>query len=105
MPSKSRKELLEEMLAEAPDDTELRYALAMEHVSTGDDEGAVSCFRETFARAPDYAPAYHQAGLALARLGQTAEAHEVLARGIAAARKSGNAHAAEEMQGFLDTLG
>jgi Flp pilus assembly protein TadD len=105
MGSKSRRELLEEMLADAPDDAELRYALAMEHVSAGDDAGAVDCFRETFTRAPDYAPAYHQAGLALTRLGRTDEARAVLARGIEAARKGGNQHAAEEMQAFLETMG
>jgi O-acetyl-ADP-ribose deacetylase (regulator of RNase III) len=104
MSGKSRRELLEEMLAETPEDAELRYAVAMEYVSAGADAEAVNRFRELFAQAPDYAPAYHQAGLALARLGRIGEARDVLARGVAAARRGGNAHAAEEMQGFLDTL-
>src|SRR5947209_3282241 len=98
MTAKTRKERLEEMLAEAPDDAELRYMLAMEHASGGDEEAAVRCFRELLARAPDYAPAYHQAGRALHRLGRIDEARATLQRGIPVALKAGNSHAASEMQ-------
>lgn len=104
MPGKSRREMLEEMLAECPDDAEMRYSVAMEYASGGDLEGAVHGFRETFARSPDYAPAYHQAGMVLVRLNQPEEARDVLGKGIAAARRIGNQHAADEMQGLLDTL-
>lgn len=102
---KSRKEMLEELLLDAPDDPELHYALAMEHVSAGDDAGAVSRFQEMFTCTPAFAPAYHHAGLALVRLNRVSEAREVLQRGITVARNSGNAHAAEEMQGLLASLG
>lgn len=102
--AKTRKQKIEEMLAETPEDAELRYALAMEYISTGDDEGAVRCFREMFAVTPDFVPAYHQAGLALTRLNRLPEAREVLVCGIGVARKVGNPHAADEMQGFLDGL-
>ena len=34
------------MLAETPDDAELRYFLAMAYVSDGDEESALSCFRQ-----------------------------------------------------------
>jgi tetratricopeptide (TPR) repeat protein len=104
MTAKSRKEKLEEMLAAEPDDTELRYMLAMEYASAGDDEGAVRCFRELLARAPDYPPAYHQAGRALHRLGRIGEARDILERGIPVALKAGNSHAADEMQDLLDNL-
>jgi Flp pilus assembly protein TadD len=104
MSGKTRKERLEAMLTEAPDDPELRYALAMEHASAGDDEGAVRCFRELLERSPDYAPAYHQAGRALHRMGRLAEARQTLERGIPVALRQGNGHAAGEMQGLLDNL-
>ena len=104
MTAKTRKQQLEAMLAEEPNDPELRYMLAMEHASAGDDEAAVRCFRELFALAPDYAPAYHQAGRTLERLNRTDEAREVLRRGIPVALKQGNAHAAGEMQELLDSL-
>lgn len=100
----TRKQQLEEMLAHEPNDAELRYMLAMEHVSAGDDAGAVSCFQEIFTRAPDYPPAYHQAGRALQRLGRLPEARDVLTRGIGVALKSGDQHAAGEMQELLNLL-
>src|SRR6202023_699921 len=67
MSEKSRKQQIEEMLVAEPTDPFLRYGLAMEYMSQGDDEGAVRCFRELFAVAPDYVPAYLQIGQALIR--------------------------------------
>ena len=55
---KSRKEQIEEMLADDPNDTFLRYGLAMEHVSAGDDAAALHCLQELLQVAPDYVPAY-----------------------------------------------
>jgi tetratricopeptide (TPR) repeat protein len=104
MTAKTRRERLEEMLAEEPNDPELRYMLAMDHASAGDDEAAVRCFADLLARSPDYAPAYHQQGRALSRLNRIAEAREVLQRGIPVALRRGDAHAAGEMQGLLETF-
>jgi tetratricopeptide (TPR) repeat protein len=104
MAAKSRKQQIEEMLAAEPNDAELRYKLAMEHVSLGDDEGAVRTFYELFAVAPDYAPAYHQAGRALQRLNRIDEARGVLHKGIPLALRHNNQHAAAEMQDLLDSL-
>jgi cytochrome c-type biogenesis protein CcmH/NrfG len=101
---KTRKQRLEEMLAGDPSDPEVRYMLAMEHVSEGDDAGAVRCFRELLQVAPSYAPAFHQAGRALHRLGRLTEAREVLQQGIPAALQQGNQHAAGEMQELLANL-
>jgi Flp pilus assembly protein TadD len=100
----SRKEQIEEMLRETPDDVELRYMLAMEHASLGDDAGAVGVFRDLIARSPGYAPAYHMAGRALQRLGRIDEARTLLQQGIPAALKQGNQHAAGEMQELLESL-
>lgn len=104
MTGKSRKQQIEEMLAEDPHDPFLRYGLAMEHVSAGQDEEAVRCFEELFRTAPDYVPGYMQAGRALARLDRLEEARAVFQAGIAAARHKGDQHAAEEMAGFLEGL-
>ncbi|HZT83157.1 MAG TPA: hypothetical protein VFA26_23210 [Gemmataceae bacterium] len=104
MDSPTRRQKLEMMLAAEPNDPLLRYMLAMEHVSAGDDAGAVERFRELHAVAPDYVPGYMQGGQALARLGRVAEARAEFEAGIAAARKQGDAHAAEEMQGMLAGL-
>ncbi len=104
MTGKSRKQQIEEMLAEDPHDPFLRYGLAMEYVGAGQDEEAVRCFKELLQIAPDYVPGYMQAGRALARLNRVGEARVLFQAGIAAARKQGDLHAAEEMTGFLEEL-
>ncbi len=106
MSTTPRRQRIEAMLAETPDDAELRYMLAMEHVSAGDDAGAVAVFGDLIARHPEkpYVPAYLMAGQALIRLGREGEAAAVLRDGIAAARQAGDTHALGEMEGFLATI-
>jgi Flp pilus assembly protein TadD len=104
MTGKTRKQQLEEMLVEDPNDPFLRYGLAMENVSAGDLEAAVRCFRDLFAVAPDYVPAYLQAGQTLTRLGRAAEARDVYRDGMAVAARQGDEHARGEMEGLLDSL-
>jgi hypothetical protein len=105
MTAKSRRQQLQEMLADEPNDPFLHYGVAMEFVSEGDDEGAIRSFQELLRIAPDYVPGYLQAGQALVRMGRIDEAGGVFRSGIAQARQQGNYHAADEMQGFLANLG
>jgi Flp pilus assembly protein TadD len=105
MAGKSRKQQIEEMLAEDPNDPFLRYGLAMEHVSAGQDMEALRCFQELLQVAPDYVPAYMQAGRALVRLNREDEARALYCTGIATAHRQGDLHAAGEMEGFLQELG
>lgn len=100
----SRKEQIEALLAESPEDSFLRYGLAMEHASAGDDVAAIEQFQETIRRDPDYVPAYLQGGRTLIRMGEDDEAKAMLRAGIEVARRVGNDHAAGEMQGFLESL-
>jgi predicted Zn-dependent protease len=100
----SRKEQLEAMLQEDPNDPLLRYMLAMEHVSGGDNAGAVKCFEELLARTATYVPAYMHLGQAFSRLGRIDEAKVIWQRGIVQARQQGDEHAAGEMQGMIESL-
>ena len=102
--AKTRREQIEEMLATDPNDSFLRYGLAMEYVSARDDEGALQRFGELFAVAPTYVPGYLQAGQALVRLGRTNEAAAMFRDGIAVARQRGDLHALGEMEGMLAEL-
>jgi predicted Zn-dependent protease len=104
MTTKTRKEQIQEMLADEPNDAFLRYGLAMEFISEGNDAEAVQEFRVLVAATPDYVPAYHQAGQALLRQGKLPEARETLQMGIAMSLKQGNQHAAEEMQALLASV-
>src|SRR5438132_9597902 len=99
MTAKSRRQQIEEMLADDPHDPFLRYGLAMEHASAGDDEAAAKCFADLLAASPDYVPAYLQGAQVLARLGREDEARAVCRAGVAAAQKNGDGHAAGELQG------
>lgn len=102
--TKSRRQQIEEMLADDPNDAFLRYGLAMEYVSAGDDEAAARCFQELVTAVPDYVAAYLQAGQVLVRLGRSGDARAIWGQGVAVARKAGDAHAADEMQGFMAGL-
>lgn len=104
MTGKSRKQQIEELLAEDPNDPFLRYGLAMEYAGAGQDEEAVRCFQELLQVAPDYVPAYMQAGRTLVRLHREDEARAMFRAGIAVARQKGDEHAAGEMEGFLENL-
>src|SRR5262245_60234223 len=103
--AKSRKEQLEEMLAREPDDSFLRYGLAVEQAGAGEDEQAAALLLELTRRDPDYVPAYLQAGQSLIRLGRDDEARAALQAGVAAAGRKGDSHAAGEMAGLLAALG
>jgi Tfp pilus assembly protein PilF len=104
MADKSRRQQLEEMLREDPHDPFLRYGLAMDHVSAGDDGGAVGHFQDLIAADPTYVPAYMQAGQALLRLDRVSEAQQMWQKGVAVARQQGDTHAAEEMAGMAANL-
>ncbi len=97
---------IEAMLADDPDDAFLRYGLAMEHASGGDDAVCVEVLRDLIARtvAIPYIPAFLQVGQALIRLDRIAEASDLLRKGIDAARRGGDDHAQGEMQGLLDSI-
>ena len=99
-----RKEQIEALLVENPEDSFLRYGLAMEHASAGDDAGAVRVFRDLLARDAEYVPAYLQAGQALIRQGEDDKAKEILKSGIAVAQRKGDDHAAGEMAGLLQAV-
>ena len=100
----NRRQQIEAMLADEPNDPELRYMLAMEHASAGDDAAAARCFADLLERAPDYPPAYHMAARTLQRLDRNAEAADLLRRGIPIALARKDEHAAGEMQQLLEML-
>ncbi|HLJ11149.1 MAG TPA: tetratricopeptide repeat protein [Planctomycetaceae bacterium] len=100
----NRREKLEAMLAEAPDDTFLRYALALAFASEGNPGLAREGLTALLADDPHYVPAYFQLAQIELQLGEAARAKPVLTRGIEMARRAGDAHAEEEMRGLLDQL-
>lgn len=101
----SRRQKIEDMLRDAPDDVFLRYSLALELENEGDWETGIDILQDLARGTPAYVPAYHMAGRHLAKNGRITEARAALREGIEEARRQGEAHAAGEMAEFLASLG
>ena len=101
----SRREKIEAMLADEPNDIFLRYSLAMELEKEGRHEESLSRLHTLMADDPPYVPAFFMAGQQYAKLGRVDDARASLREGIDQARKQGDAHAAGEMSEFLTSLG
>ena len=100
----SRREQIESMLKDSPDDTFLQYALAMELKSEGQHEPSLKLFGELMVSDPPHVPAFFMAGQQLAGLDRIEEAQQILKQGIEQANQQGNAHASGEMTEFLMSL-
>ena len=101
---KSRRQLLEEFIAKKPEDAFSRYGLALECANTGDTAAADVHFRVLNDRHPDYIPAYLMYAQMLARESRSADARQVLTKGILEAGKKGDGHARSEMESLLSEL-
>ncbi len=101
---KTRRQMLEEFVAQKPDDAFSRYGLALECMNSGDPAAADTHFRALLERHADYVPAYLIYAQLLARQSRTAEARQILSTGITAATKTRNEHARSEMQALLAEL-
>lgn len=100
----NRRQKLEALLAESPDDSFLRYALAMQCASEGDDAAAVTGMESLIESDPHYVPVYFQLAQIVVKLGENERARQVLTRGIEMARRAGDDHAEGEMRGFLEQI-
>ena len=95
---------LTEILTADPTNAFARYGLAMEHNTQGNTDLALTEFDTLIHHNPDYVPAYQMSAQTLAKLHRTDAAITRLKEGLIAAQRTGNAHAASEMQTLLDDL-
>jgi thioredoxin-like negative regulator of GroEL len=96
--------MLNEILAESPNDAFARYGLAMEFSKSGDVEHALEEFGKLLSAHPDYTAGYFMAAQTLAAASRTDEAKKMLVEGITSARRTGNNHAQSEMTAMLEGL-
>lgn len=101
----SRREKIEAMLAEEPDDSFLKYGLALELEKEGRVDESFAHLQELMQLELPYVSAFFMAGQLLAKHGRVAEARDALRNGIEQARQQGDQHAAGEMSEFLAGLG
>ena len=100
----SRLETLRRIAAQRPDDPFPRYGVAMELRRDGQLAEAVAAFEVLEASAPDYVPQYLMHGQVLLELERSADARQVMERGLAVAVKKGDGHAASELKGAIEAL-
>jgi tetratricopeptide (TPR) repeat protein len=102
--STDRTAKLQAMLAKNPSDPFLVYALGMEHKKT-DPAEAIKLFEQAIQLDANQSYAYFQLGQTNEATGNLPAARTAYERGMAAASRSGDAHARQEIEAALDALG
>ena len=100
----SRIEKLLEFMKTADKDSFLQHALALEYIKIDDDEAARKLFNEILLREPSYIGSYYHLGKLLERVADFDKAIRVYKRGMEEAKKSGDQHSYNELQGALEDL-
>ena len=95
---------LNEILQMDPTNAFARYGLGMEHLGQQQPDAALAEFARVIEHNPDYVPAYQMSAQTLVKNNRSEEAVTIIEQGLAAAARTGNGHAASEMQGLLDEL-
>lgn len=101
----TRLERIEAMLADEPNDSFLRYSLALELRNAGRNEESLQRLDELTKDEPPHIPAFFMAAQQLVDLDRITEARTFLRDGIENARQQGDSHAAAEMSEYLSSLG
>ncbi|MBI2731214.1 MAG: tetratricopeptide repeat protein [Sphingobacteriales bacterium] len=99
-----RIDKLKEFLKASPGDNFVQHALALEYIKLGDDAQARSLFETILKASPDYIGSYYHLGKLLERTGETQLAIDWYEKGMAAAKKAGDNHAYNELQGAYEDL-
>jgi tetratricopeptide (TPR) repeat protein len=78
--------------------------LAIECANQGDHAAALENFDKLLADHPEYVTGYFQYGQFLARISRIDDARRTLTNGIEVARRTGDQHAASEMEAALANI-
>src|ERR1700749_453779 len=97
-----RIDKLKEFLAASPEDSFLQHALALEYVKINNDQEAKKLFTAILEREPGYVGSYYHLGKLLERTNEISLAISVYEKGMAAAKKTGDNHSYNELQGAYE---
>lgn len=100
----TRMELLQRYLQEDPDDSFLRYALALEWLGAGDYQKAMWHLEEVLAADPGYLAAYYQAGITSLHLGNKTVAVHYFEKGLDVSKAQNDNHTYRELASALEQL-
>jgi len=101
----SRREKIEAMLKEEPEDQFLRYSLATEYDNEERGDESLALLRGLMADQPPHVHSFLRGAQLLVKLDRIEDARAALREGIEVARQQGELHAAGEMGELLASLG
>jgi len=96
---------LETMLERKPEDSRLRFGLALEYLRAGRRQDGVRELRAYLAASDDEGNAWGRLAAVLQEMGEREQAKEAYRRGIEAAYQYGHPTMAEEFERALEELG
>jgi tetratricopeptide (TPR) repeat protein len=99
-----RIEQLKEFLKEDPNDSFLKYALALEYMKIEENNTAKDCFLSLIAADKNYLASYYQLGKLYESLNEQQPAIEIYKKGIEIAQKSENKKTLLELQEAYNML-
>lgn len=102
--NEDRVRKLKEFLAAEPDDSFSRFALALEHLKSGDTDTARTHFEFIRNNQPDYIGVYYHLGKLYEETGESLKALQTFTSGISIARDGNDHHAASELEQALHEL-
>lgn len=94
----SRIDQLLKFHEENPGDSFIRYALALEHIKTGDLDKALVYFEQLVAHDPDYVGTYYHLAKLYVKMGNRPAAANCYEQGIIIAKKVNDQHSLAELQ-------
>ncbi len=97
-----RIQKLKEYLQANDKDSFLQHALALEYIKTGNDKDAKKLFTEILEREPTYVGSYYHLAKLLERSGEREAAIKIYEKGMAEAKKAGDNHSYNELQGACE---
>ena len=100
----SRIEKLLDYLKTSGKDSFLQHALALEYIKVGDDDEARKLFNEILLREPTYVGSYYHLVKLLERVADFEKAVRIYKRGMEEAKRAGDTHSYNELQGALEDL-
>lgn len=100
----TRLDALKKFLEDEPADPFNHYAVALEYAAQKEYATAIRGLERLIDLDPDYIPAYHQLASMYSLQDRRVDAIGMYARGIGAATRVGDRHAAEEMSEALAEL-
>src|SRR5688500_6115564 len=98
----NRVEILKGFLAQEPNDSFSRSALAREYVKLRQPDDARGEFETVREKDPAYVATYFQLGQLYRTMGLKHEAEKTLRSGITVAAKAGDGHTQSELEGALE---